>query len=336
MNRRALLAALAAFGASIGSRHISAQPPSKVPTLGFLSSGKTPTAEFWNRMPFVRKLRELGWIEGKNLLVERRFDEGKAEHLPALAAELVRKRVDVIYARGPEAAVDAARATKSVPIVFWGVAFPVEQGLIKSYARPGGNVTGAAWYAGPEQILKLLEIARQVSASARRAAYFSFPMALRAVSGSYADEFDRRMKVAAEKLGFDFRAYPIHKLEDFEAAFKAILAFQPQALVTPTTWFTYLERERIVKFANDNRLIGLFDTQQFVDIGGLISYGPNRAYLDERAANHVDRILRGTRPSDLPVELPPTLELAVNLKTAKMIGVTLPPSLLARADQVIE
>ena len=336
MNRRNLLAALAAFGASMWPRLTIAQTSSKAPVLGVLSSGSAMASEQWNQTRFAIKLRELGWVEGKNLVVKRLYDEGKMDRLPGLAAELVRKRVDAIYAAGPEAAVDAARATKSIPIVFWGVAYPIEQGLVDSYARPGRNVTGIAWYAGTAQIPKLLEIARQLSPGAMRIAYFSFQTALRTVAGGYSDELDRKMEAEAKKLGFDLRAYPISKREDFDTAFKAILAFRAQALVTPTTWLAYLERRRIVDFANDNHLIGLFDTKQFVDLGGPISYGPNFRYTHERAASHVDRILRGAQPSDLPVEQPATFELAINLKSAKKLGIAVPPSVLLRADNVIE
>lgn len=335
MNRRNVLAALVALGAWVRLPVTVAQSP-KAPVLGVLTSGGAVTSAQWNQLVFAMTLKELGWVEGKNLAVERYYDEGRMDRLPVLADELVRKHVDVIYAAGPEAAVDAARATKSIPIVFWGVAAPVDQGLVESYARPGRNVTGIAWHAGTAQIPKLLEFVRQVSSTTRRIAYFSFRTAMRTVAGGYSDELDRHMESEARKLGLDLRSYPIFRQDDFDPAFKAMLEFRAQALITPTTWLAYLERKRIVDFANDNRLIGLFDTKQFVDLGGLLSYGPKFRQMHERAASFVDRILRGARPGDLPVEQPMTFELAVNLKSAQRLGITVPSSLLVRADNLVE
>ena len=301
-----------------------------------LSGGSTQTLEQWKKYRFAIKLGELGWTEGKNLAVELAYDDGHYDRLPALAAAMVRKDVDLICAFGPEAAIDAARATKSIPIVFWGVTFPVEQGLVDSYARPGRNVTGVAWNAGASMFAKLLEIVRQLSPGASRVAYFSYPTALRTVAGGQTDALDREMALAARYLGMQARSYPVSKREDIEDAFKDMLAFRAQALIAATTWLSFLERRRILDFVAHNRLIGLHDTGQFVDAGGLISYGPDNPLLRERVAVYADRILRGARPGEVPVEQPTKFELVINLKTAKALGLTIPPSLLVRADRVIE
>jgi len=336
MNRRDVLTALVALGAATGPRLTLSQTSSRLAKLGVLSSGRTLTLEQWQKRRFAVRLAELGWIPGKNLVLERAYDNGSSDRLPALAAELVRKRVDAVYAVGPEAAVDAARATRTIPIVFWGVSFPVEQGLIDSYARPGRNVTGVAWNAGVQMFAKLIEIVRQVSPGVVRVAYFDFSTALRTVEGGQFAGVGREMHAAAKNLGVNLRSYPISKREDFAGAFESILAFRAQALIAVTTWLSYLERERILDFVSRNHLVGIYDTKQFVDAGGLISYGPDNLYLHERAAIYVDRILRGARPADLPVEQPAKFELSVNAKTAKALGRTFPQQILLRADYVIE
>lgn len=336
MNRRDALTALVALGASTGPRFTLSQTSSRLPTLGVLSSGDTLSLEQWKKSRVALRLKELGWVEGKNLLVERAYDDGLMDRLPALAAELVRKRVDVIFAAGPEAAVAAARATRTIPIVFWGVSFPVEQGLIDSYAHPRRNVTGVAWTTGAQMFAKLLEIVKRVSPSVVRVAYFDWPTALRTVGGGQFPGVEREITSAAKSLGIEVRTYPISKREDFDGAFKTILASRAQALITLTTWLSYLERRPILDFVSRNHLIGLYDTKQFVDAGGLISYGPDNQYLRERAAIYVDRILRGARPADLPVEQPTQFELNINARTAKALGLTIPQDILLRADHVIE
>ena len=336
MNRRDLLAALAALGASGYPCLTLSQTTARSPKLGVLSSGPTETLEQWKKSRFAIKLSELGWTQGRNLAVEFAYDDGVYDRLPALAADLVRKGVDLICAFGPEAAVTAARASTTIPIVFWGVTFPVEQGLVDSYARPGRNLTGPAWNAGASMFAKLFEIIRQLSPDASRVAYFTYPTALRIVTGGETDALDRVMVNAATSLGMEARAYPISKREDFEHAFKDMLAFRAQALIAATTWLSYLELRRILDFVARNRLIGLYDTRQFVDAGGLISYGTDNQYLRERVAVYADRILRGARPGDVPVEQPTKFAMAINLKTARALGLKIPQQLLLQADRVIE
>jgi putative tryptophan/tyrosine transport system substrate-binding protein len=336
MNRRDILAVLAALAAS-GSPCLSlSQTTATLPRLGVLEGGPTSTLERWKKFRFAIKLAELGWTEGKNLAIELAWADGDMDRMPALAAALVRKGVDLICAFGPEAAIEAARATKSIPIVFWGVTFPVEQGLVDSYARPGRNVTGVAWNAGASMFGKLFEIVRQLSPGASRVAYFTYPTGLGTVGGGQTDALDREMELAARTLGMTVRSYPISKREDFEGAFTDIIAFRAQALIAATTWLSYLERRRILDFVTSNRLIGLYDTRQFVEAGGLISYGPDNFHLRERAAVYADRILRGARPAEVPVEQPTRFELCVNAATAKTLGLKIPPSILLSADRVIE
>lgn len=336
MKRRDILAALAALGLFGRAHPAFSQATARIPRLGILEGGKPSALAQWKKSRFAIKLSELGWTEGKNLGVERAYADGHMDRYPVLATDLVRKNVDLICAFGPEASVAAAQATRTIPIVFWGVGFPVEQGLVESYPRPGRNLTGPVWNAGPSMFGKLFEIVRELSPSASRVAYFTSPTALSKVGGGQTDAYDRVMGLAAKSLGMQTRSYPMAKREDFEDAFKDMLAFRAQALIAGTTWLTFLERERILDFVARNQLIGLYDTKQFVDIGGLISYGPDNQYLRERVAVYADRILRGQRPQDLPVEQPTKFEMAINLKTAKALALMIPPSLLMRADTVIE
>jgi putative ABC transport system substrate-binding protein len=336
VNRRDLLAALAAFGASAAVRPAQPQPSSRLPRLGFLSIGPPSTLEQWNKARFALKLRQLGWVEGKTFVAERAYGDGLADRLPALAADLVQKRVDVLLAAGPEAAVEAARATTTIPIVFWAVSFPVEQGLIDSYARPGRNVTGVAWNAGASMFAKLLEIVRRFSPRAFQVAQFDFSGALRTVAGAqFADAYREQYDVA-KSLGMELRNYPVARREDFAAAFQAILASGAQALITLTTWTSFMERQRILDFVSRNHLIDFYDTKQFVEAGGLASYGPDNFSLWERAAAYVDRVLRGARPAELPVEQPTRFEFSVNARIARARGLTIPPDILLRADRVVE
>ena len=299
-----------------------------------LSPGATPTPEQWASTPYARRLKELGWIEGKNVTVEQASGEGREDLLPALAEELVRKRVDVILAISPEAAVAAARATKTIPIVLWGVTSPIELGLIKSFAKPASNVTGVAWNAGGEvQVAKPLEFLKEIAPHVARLASIS-SIAGNTVAGA---QHDYSAWVAAvKKYGFDLRIHEVRRNEDLEAAFAEILDSRAQGIVVAAMPFTARNHQRIVEFANRNRLPSAFDAKFFVKAGGLVSYGPDIPETQRRAIDYVDRILRGTRPSDLPVEMPSKFELVVNLRTARALKLIVPQSLLLRADEVIE
>jgi putative ABC transport system substrate-binding protein len=329
--RRFLIAA----GAMAAAPLARPQDRRRLPVLGILSSQHRPPASFISNNPFSNRLRALGWIEGQTLAIERAYGEGREERLPGLAEELARKRVDVIWAIGPEAAVAAARATRSIPVVFWGVPFPVEQGLVDTIASPGRNVTGVAWYAGPGVDTKRLEALREIAPHAKRLAYLNVPTAGATVSG---DKLVVALvfRHAAALLGFEIHDFPVATAADLQPAFDAILAWGAQALVVSGTIMTLRERHRIVAFANRHRLPSCFTGREFSDAGGLVSYAIVSAPTLERCAEQIDQILRGARPAELPVDIPQHYELILNLKTANALGLTIPQSLLLRADRVIE
>jgi len=305
----------------------------RVPKLGILNPHPKapPTADD----PVMTGLRRHGWKPGETLIIERPDGGGREDRLPELARQLVAKKVDVIWALGSEAAVAAARTTDSIPIVFWGAAYPVEQGLVDSYARPGRNVTGITWSAGPEVDAKRLEMLRQLAPGKKRLAALSVPTAIHTVNGERA-EVQPVIPAAAGSLGYELRAFPIKGADELAPAFAAILAWGAQALtVTPST-ITVRERARIVEFANLNRLPSAYALRDFVEAGGLVSYAIDWRPTMARSMAYVDRILRGAKPAELPVEQPSSYETWINLKTAKLLGLAVPQSLLLRADRVIE
>ena len=329
--RQFLIATAALFTAPLARVHAQ----KRLPVLGILSPFPRPRPEEIARSPLTVRLRELGWVEGKTLLVERAYGEGSEERLPELASTLVAKRVDVIWAFGPEGAIAAARATRTIPIVFWGVPAPVEQGLIESFARPGRNVTGVAFYAAPGVEAKRLELLREIAPAARRLAAISVPTSMRTVAGGSA-ELPPVSAPAASKLGFELRMFPIEKQEDFEPVFAAILAWGAEALSVSASGLFGRNRQRIAEFANRNRFPSAFTLPDYVEAGGLVSYGIEWQPTFAHTADYIDRILRGAKPGELPVELPRSYVTAVNLKTARALGLNVPPSILLRADRVIE
>src|SRR5215470_1293511 len=315
-----LAAPLAAGGHQAGRSYT---PASRSPNL-------SPPPSGLGRGPFNDKLRELGWTEGQNLVLERAYGEGQEDRLPELAEMLVRRRADVIYAIGPPSAVAAAKATKTIPIVFWGVSFPVELGLVASIGRPGRNVTGVAYATGPELIAKELEFLKQIVPSVTRVAWINSPQGVQIKVQQAA------IDAAARSLGFALEHYLIRYPDDFDTIFATILGSRANAIGLVGNPLTWRERKRIADFANRNRLASTFGVKDFVEVGGLISYGPDPLATTLQSLVYVDKILRGAKPADLPVEQPTKFELVINLKTAKALGLTIPPSLLARADQVIE
>ena len=326
MNRRDAAFALLTL-AAFGPRIAISQTVAKTPTIGYLGLFRSPLSELWDRT-----LKELGWIEGKNVHIAMALAEGNVDRLPALAADLVRKQVDVIYSQGPDATVAAALATKTIPIVFYGPAYPVEQGLVDSLARPGRNVTGVAWNAAHE---KQLEFVRQILPRAKRVAHFLLPTAMRTLNGEYFTGRMSQIESTGKSMGFEMKSFQVINQEDFDGAFKAIKAWGAQALLTYTTPPTALARQKIVNFTNGNRIPGFFDWRVFAEAGGLFSHGPLTSEMTVQAVRQLDRILRGARPSDLPVELPTRYEIVVNQKTATSLGIKIPQSLLVRADEVI-
>jgi putative ABC transport system substrate-binding protein len=277
-------------------------------------------------------LRDLGYVEGRNLVIEYRDAEGKLERLPALAAELVALKVDVIVAPNTIAALAGRHATRTLPIVFAVAADPVASGLVTSLGRPGGNVTGLSVLA-PELVGKGLELLKQAVPGVSRVAVLWTP----GVLGERTDkDMLKEAEAAARALGVRLQFFEARGPEDFNRAFSDMTRARTGALtVLPSNMFVS-ERRRLVDLAANTRLPAVYEWREFVDAGGLMSYGPNLADQFRRAATYVDKILKGAKPVDLPVEQPTKFELVINLKTAKALGLTIQKSVLLRADQVIE
>jgi putative ABC transport system substrate-binding protein len=313
-----------------------AQKAAKTAVLGVLGPHPEPLRPKDGRGVFTGAMRDLGWKENENLHIERAIAGGREDELPRLAEELVRKRVDVVVAFGPEAAVAAAKATKTIPIVFWGVGLPVEQGLVDSLARPGRNATGVAWMSDIEVAAKTLELLREIAPEARRLAWVETPTAMHTVSGQELSSVRQDLGEAARRMGYDLQEHVVHQQEDFDGVFTEILKSGAQVIAVRATMLTWRERERIAQFATRNRLPSAFGSEDYADSGGLFSYGVDwRATMPQTAAL-VQKILRGAKPAELPVELPTKYDLVINLRTAKALGLTIPPSILLRADRVIE
>jgi putative ABC transport system substrate-binding protein len=330
IDRRTFLGALAG-GLLAAPLAAEAQQAARVVRIGYLAANLAGNPHL--QEAFLQRLRDLGYVEGRNLVTEYRFAKGKLERFPALAAELVALKVDVIVtAGGTLAALAAKQATRTLPIVFAAAADPVESGLVTSLARPGGNVTGLSVFA-PELVGKCLEQLKQAVPGVSRVAVLWQP-------GGFGERTERDMlngaEGAARALGVRPQFVEARRPADFDRAFSEMTGARAGALtVFPNAMFT-IERRRLVDLAAKNRLPALYAFREYVDAGGLMAYGPNLADLYRRAATYVDRILKGTQPGDLPVEQPTKFELAINLKTAKALGLTIPQSLLQRADQVIE
>jgi putative ABC transport system substrate-binding protein len=324
-------------GALLGTTFARAQKPAKMAVLGILSHNPLPPADEAARIPFLLRLRELGWVEGQNLVVERAYADGQLERLPRLAAALVAKQVDVIWAGAPAAAVAAAQATRTIPVVFANVTFPVELGLVDSLSRPGRNVTGVGFLAGGfEQAAKPLEFLRQVAPGAVRLASIWTPAVMRTVKGDEITIGYAPFEAAVAALGYDLSIHEVFRAADYETAFAAIVRSRAQAVLALTTPLNWTERKRIVEFAERSRLASAFDTKQYAALGGLLSYGPDVVENARHSAEYIDRILRGAQPAELPVALPRKHELWINRKTAGVLGLTVPQSILVRADRVIE
>jgi putative ABC transport system substrate-binding protein len=326
--RRFLLTSLA--GALAAPLAAEAQPAAKVPRIGYLAGSLAATGNLHQH--FLQGLRDLGYVEGRNVMIEYRDAEGKYDRLPALAAELVALKVDVIVVGSTPAALAAKQGAKTIPIVLAFVADPVGSGLVISLARPGGNVTGLSFLA-PELVGKRLELLKQAVPGVSRVAALWHP-------GDYSERTERDMRteadVAARALGVRLQVVEARGPEEFDRAFSDMTSARADAVTVQSTNIFLIERRRLVDVANKNRLPAMYVTREFVDAGGLMSYGPNVPDLFRRAATYVDKILKGAKPSNLPVEQPTKFELVINLKTAKALGLTIPPSLLLRADQVIE
>ena len=295
--------------------------------MGYLYSGSATSSP---RAPeaFREGLRELGWVEGRNIVIDYRFAEGRFDRLPDLTAELVRLKVNVIVAWPTPPAIAAKNATGTIPIVMIGVGYPIELGLIASLARPGRNVTGLSFNVG-EEIGKGLELLKETLPKVGRVAILSNP-----ANPGHAPAV-RIVKAAARSLGLQLQLLEAREPDQLEGAFAAMAEDRVEALLVVTDSMFIFQRARLADLAVKNRLPAMFGVREFVDGGGLMSYGVSVPDLMRRAATYVDKILKGAKPADLPVEQPTKFELVINLKAAKALGLTIPQSLLVRADEII-
>ena len=300
-----------------------AQQPKKVPVIGYLGGSGASRID-----AFRQGLRELGYVEGKNIVIEYRYAEGKLDRLNELAAELVRLKVDVIVTRGSASTRAAKAATSTIPIVMTLDPDPVGNGFVASLARPGRNITGLSSLA-PEISGKQLEILKETVPKLSRVAVF----ATSTIPGQALQL--REIGLAAGPLSVQLQYLDVPGPKDIETAFRAASDQRAEALIVFGGPILAGQRTRIVEFAVKSRLPAAYPESRFVEAGGLMSYGVNVNDLDRRAATYVDKILKGTKPGDLPVEQPIKFELVINLKAAKQIGLTIPPNVLARADRVI-
>jgi putative tryptophan/tyrosine transport system substrate-binding protein len=306
----------------------TAQQPKKVPRIGVMwlysPDIASPFAE-----AFRQGLRGLGYVEGQNIALEERWAEGRFDRLPSLAAELVRLNVDIIVTASTPAAQAGQQATRSIPIVMTLVSDPVESGLVGSLARPGGNVTGLS-LMHPELSGKRLELLKEVIPKVSRVAVLSNP------SNPTIPLLVRETEAAARALRVQLQVVEVRDPTEFDSAFSVMTRDRAGALVVLPDGIFQNERRRIAALAAKGRLPAMYAWREAVDVGGLIAYGASVPDIFRRAAVYVDKILKGTKPADLPVEQPTKFELVINLKAAKQIGLTIPPNVLARADKVIK
>jgi putative ABC transport system substrate-binding protein len=304
-----------------------AQQSGKLPTIGFLGS-TTPLVESQRIAAFVQRLHQLGWIENRNVTIEYRWAEGRTERFAEIAAEFTRLKVDLIVASTTPAVIAAKQATSVIPIVFPVAGDPVGSGLVASLARPGGNVTGLS-VLSTDLAAKRLELLREVVPGLRR-------LAIMANVGNPAPVLEmREVEAVARMIGLEAATFEIKRAEDIGPAFEALKG-RMDALYVAADSLVNTNRVRINTLALGGRLPTMHGLREYVEAGGLMCYGPNVPDLNRRAADFVDKILRGAKPADLPVEQPTKFDLVINLTTAKALGFEVPPSLIARADEVIE
>jgi putative ABC transport system substrate-binding protein len=304
-----------------------AQQPAKIPRIGYLT-GATPDGQSARIEPFRQGLRELGYVEGKNIFIEHRYAEGKLDRLPALAAELVRLKVDVIVT-GRQAITRAAKnATNTIPIVMAQDGDPVGNGFVASLARPGGNITGLSNFA-PEIGGKQLELLKEIIPKLSRVA------ALGNSTEPNNAQILKETEIAAGAFGVKLEYLDVLSPKDIETAFRAASKGRAEAVLVLQSRVFNTQRKQIVELAVTGRLPAIYSSREYVEGGGLMTYGVSFTDLYRRAATYVNKILKGAKPADLPVEQPTKFEFIVNLKAAKQIGLTIPPNVLARADRVI-
>jgi putative ABC transport system substrate-binding protein len=306
-------------------------PVGKMPRIGILMPGSSVTSEA-TLEAFYQGLHELGYFEGQNLAIELREAEWKSDRLEGMAAELVGHKVDVIVAWSTPAGRAAKRATNTIPIVAAVMADPVEDELVTSLARPGGNITGTT-FLGPELVAKRLQLFREVLPGLSRVAALWHPSAYgeRTMAGVV-----REIEGATRTLGMQLQLAPASSPDDFASAFSAMIRERAEAFIVMPSPMLFGEHKRIVGLAAENRLPGMYQAREFVDAGGLLSYGVNLPDLFRRSATYVDKILKGAKPAGLPVEQPTKFELVINLKTARELGLSVSRDFLLIADEVIE
>ncbi len=317
------------FGGVAGSWPFAAraQQASKLPTIGFLGADTLVTASTWVAA-FVQRLNELGWVDGHNIAIEYRWAEGRKDRMSEITAEFARSKIDVIVVYGTQAALAAKQATATIPVVFTLPGDPVKTGLVASLARPNGNVTGVSSQAA-DLSGKRLELLREIVPGLHRLAIMA-----NADNPANMEEMNE-VQNSARAGGLDVVTYQIRRTEDIETTFANLRGLADALYVTPDALMNK-NRVRINTFALVAHLPTMYGGQQYVEAAGLVSYGANFPDMFRRAGDYVDKILRGTRPSELPVEQPSKFDLVVNAVTAKALGITVPPNILAVADKVIE
>ena len=324
-----LIAAVCLLTLSVFWAPIEAQQPPKVPRIGFLS-GASAAGVAVLIQAFRQGMQELGYIEGKTFLLEVRFADGKSEAIPGLARELVALKADVIVATTDAPIAAAKRETRTIPIVMTNATDPVGTGFVASLARPGGNVTGLS-NVSADLSGKRLELLKEIVPGLSRVVFLWNPDSRGAVL-----DF-KESEAAASSLHLDLQSFEVSSAADLDHALSAVTSQRAQAMIVlPGNPIAFSKRAEVASFAQKNRLPSMYGLKEYVDAGGLMSYGPSQSANYRRAATYVDKILKGTRPGDLPVERPTKFELVINLRTAKAIGLTMPHSVLQRADQLVQ
>ena len=331
--RRRTFMAIVAGGLLTAPLAAGAQQPAKVARIGYLATGSLESPETRGILAAFRQgLRERGYMEGQNIVIEYRAADGNFERGPGLALELVRLKVNLIVVGNTPMARAAQQATKTIPIVASVMGDPVGDGLVASLAHPGGNITGLT-FLGPELVPKRLDLLKEALPRVSRAAVLWHPGAF---SERTTQEMLRGAEGAARALGVQLQLVGVRGADEFARAFSTMVKERAEALVVFPSPMLFNERRRIVELATNRPMPSIFAAREFVELGGLLSYGASISDLSRRGATYVDKILKGANPAELPVEQPAKFELVINLKTAKALGLTIPPSLLLRADQVIE
>jgi len=306
----------------------NAQPAKKVPRIGVLHVSDSANASQF-AAAFTQGLRERGYVEGQNIVVERRFGDNRAERISELASELVRLKVDVIVTNNDLGIAAVKQQTQTIPIVMASSTDPVGTGFVASLARPGGNITGVTGIA-PELSAKRLELLKEVIPGLSRVAIMWNPDVRGAVF------VYKETESAARSLRLQLQSVEVSRADDFDRAFSALTTGRAEALMVVGSTLAFANRAQLASLAQKHRLPSMYSQREYMDAGGLIAYGPSLTDGWRRTATYVDKILKGAKPGELPVEQPTAFELVINLKTAKALGLTIPPSLLQRADQVIQ